>query len=62
MSNLLIRNVRPHGGAPTDILIRNGKIEAIGQNLQADGLAIEDGRGHIAIPGLVEAHTHLDKS
>ena len=62
MSNLLIRNVRPSGGAPTDILIRNGKIEAIGQNLHAEGVAVEDGLGHIAIPGLVEAHTHLDKS
>ena len=26
------------------------------------GVTVEDGRGEIAIPGLVEAHAHLDKS
>jgi len=25
-------------------------------------VSVEDGRGEIVIPGLVEAHTHLDKS
>ena len=43
MTDLLIRNVRPMGGAPADILIRGGRIEAIGAGLAADGVAVEDG-------------------
>jgi cytosine/adenosine deaminase-related metal-dependent hydrolase len=50
------------GGAPADILIRDGRIAAIGPNIVADGVATEDAGGRIAIPGLVDAHTHLDKS
>ena len=60
--NLLIRNVRPMGSAAADILIRNGRIARIEPGLSADGVATEDGGGRIVIPGLIEAHTHLDKS
>lgn len=59
---LLIRNVRPSGGDLADILIRGGRIAAIGPSLAAPGIATEDGGGALALPGLVEAHTHLDKS
>lgn len=62
MSDLLIRNVRPMGGQPADILIRAGRIAEIGPGLAAGGAAVEDGGGHIAIPSLVDAHTHLDKT
>lgn len=62
MSDLLIKNTRPMGGAPADILIRQGRIAAIGENLSAEGAVTEDAAGRIAIPGLVDAHTHLDKS
>lgn len=62
MSDLLLRNVRPMGGAPADLLIRAGKIAEVGPALTAPGIATEDGGGAIAIPGLVEAHTHLDKT
>lgn len=62
MSNLIIRNVRPMGGENTDIRITGGRIDAIGQNLEADGHEIEEGNDRMALPGLVEAHTHLDKS
>ncbi|WP_373051370.1 amidohydrolase family protein, partial [Thalassovita aquimarina] len=50
------------GGSPTDILIRDGKIAEIGANIAAEGVLVEDGGGLIALPGLVEAHTHLDKN
>jgi cytosine deaminase len=60
--HLLVRNVRPLGGTPADILIRNGVIAAIGANLSDDGVSVLDGGGRLALPGLVEAHTHLDKS
>ena len=45
MTDLLIRNVRPMGGAPTDVLIRGGRIEAIGADLAAVGVAVEDVAG-----------------
>jgi len=62
MNALLITNVRIGDGGAADILIRDGRIAGIGGGLAGDGAAIEDGAGLIAIPGLVDAHTHLDKS
>ncbi len=60
---LLLKNIRPMAGDATDMLLANGRIAAIGPGLQApSGAAVEDGGGAIAVPGLVEAHTHLDKS
>ncbi len=57
--DLVIRNVRPMGGAATDLHIREGRFAEPGN----PGAAHEiDGRGQIALPGLVEAHTHLDKT
>ncbi|MCR4268788.1 amidohydrolase family protein [Nitratireductor sp. ZSWI3] len=61
MTELILKNVRPMGGASTDIVIRNGRIAAIGAANTA-GAAVEDGGGAIALPGLVEAHAHLDKT
>ena len=60
--DLLLRDIRPMGAAPADILIRGGRIAEIGPDLAAPGIAVEDGGGAIAVPGLVEAHTHLDKT
>lgn len=62
MSDLLIKNARPMGEATADILIRNGRIAAIGAGIKVEGVVTEDAGGAIAIPGLVDAHTHLDKS
>lgn len=62
MSDLLLRGVRPWGGAHTDVLIRSGKISRVAPTIDAPGVTIEEGRGDILLPGLVEAHTHLDKS
>jgi cytosine/creatinine deaminase len=60
--NLLIRDVRPYGGDCTDILIRDGRIASFGNALSADDAPVLEGSGRLALPGLVEAHTHLDKS
>ncbi len=58
-NDLLIRNVRPLGGVLTDLLIRDGRFaEGSGQK----GARQIDAAGQIALPGLVEAHTHLDKT
>ncbi len=61
MTDLLLTNVRPGGAAATDILVRDGRIAAIGGPAPA-GVAVFDGGGRLAIPGLVEAHAHLDKT
>lgn len=63
MTDLLLRNVRPYAGATTDILIEGGRITRMAPDIQAPaGVTVEEGRGEIVLPGLVEAHTHLDKS
>ncbi|WP_439499603.1 amidohydrolase family protein [Bosea sp. (in: a-proteobacteria)] len=62
-ASLLLRNVRPLGGPATDMLIEKGRIVRIAPDQAAQaGVPEEDGRGELALPGLVEAHTHLDKS
>lgn len=66
MSDLLIRNVRDVSrGVPVlcDVRIKAGLIDAIGPSLQAEpGCVVEDGKGAVLLPGLVEGHTHLDKT
>ncbi len=65
MSDLLIRNVRPHGrgGRATcwSAMAASPRSAQIA-SCRRDGVAIEDGGGAMVLPGLVEAHTHLDKS
>lgn len=63
MTALVIRNVRPFGEAPADILIEGGRIAALGPGLRAPaGAAVEDGAGALALPGLIEGHAHIDKT
>lgn len=62
-ASLLLRNGRPLGKATADVLVTDGVIAAIGPNLAAPpGTPVEDAGGALVLPGLVEAHTHLDKS
>lgn len=42
-----------------DILIENGKIKEIDKNIDAKNAEIIDGEGLIALPGLVDAHSHI---
>ncbi len=60
--DLLIRNVRRGGGRATDMLVRDGKIAAVGAGAASADATVFDAGGRLMIPGLVEAHTHLDKS
>ncbi|KHJ60383.1 cytosine deaminase, partial [Burkholderia glumae] len=63
MSSLLIRNVRLASGASADIRIDGERFAALAPALDAPpGCTVEDGGGALALPGLVEAHTHLDKT
>ncbi|MGZ3839808.1 MAG: amidohydrolase family protein [Flavisolibacter sp.] len=42
-----------------DVLIRNGKIAAVGKNLSADGAKIIDGTGKHVTPGIIDEHSHI---
>ncbi|MDQ1288758.1 MAG: dihydroorotase [Actinomycetota bacterium] len=55
----LLRGVRPLGGDPTDLLLRDGLIVEAGRGLAAAGARVIDGDGLVALPGLVDLHTHL---
>lgn len=44
----------------TDVLIRNGKIAEIGQNLEAPaGVRVIDAQGRFVMPGIIDAHSHM---
>jgi dihydroorotase len=55
----LIKNASILGGDPTDLLLEGGVIKEIGPGLTADGAETIDATGLIALPGLVDLHTHL---
>ncbi len=57
----LITGARPLGGPAADLLIEGETIAAIGEpgSLDAGGAAVVAGDGLIALPGLVDLHTHL---
>ncbi|MFD2651511.1 amidohydrolase family protein [Brucella rhizosphaerae] len=54
-----------HGSRPFegDLLIENGRISAIGQNLAASPDAtVIDGKNRLVMPGLINAHTHSSET
>ncbi len=55
----LLRGVRPYGEEPVDLLLRDGVIAAAGRKLSAPGAERIDADGLVALPGLVDLHTHL---
>ena len=59
MTTYLLRGVRPLGAEPTDLLLREGTIADVGTGLSATGVVVVDAAGLVALPGLVDLHTHL---
>jgi len=60
VSTYLIKNAALLGGDPTDLLLRDGVIAGLGAGLEApDGAELVDATGLVALPGLVDLHTHL---
>jgi dihydroorotase len=67
----LIRNVRPYGGDPVDVLLDGGRIAEISASsgVSTDGdsttrgstndAEVVDAAGAFLLPGLVDLHTHL---
>ncbi len=43
-----------------DILIENGKITKIEENINIDGVEIIDAKGYLVVPPFIEPHVHLD--
>lgn len=62
MNDLLLRNIRPMAGETCDMLIRDGKITGFGKFDADSATQVEDGGNAIVVPGLIDAHTHLDKT
>ena len=59
MTTYVIRRARILGGDPTDIAIEDGVITAIGVDLPLGDATEVDATGLVALPGLVDLHTHL---
>ncbi|MEG9226138.1 dihydroorotase [Aeromicrobium sp. Sec7.5] len=59
MTSYVIRQARILGGDPTDIAIADGVITAIGAGLPLGDATEVDATGLVALPGLVDLHTHL---
>ena len=67
MGNLLIKGgklLAPHNGyfySELDILLEDGKIKEIGENINAEGIEILRLNGEIVSPGFMDIHTHCYK-
>ena len=42
-----------------DVLVRNGKIAAVGQNLSAEGATVVDATGKHLTSGIIDEHSHI---
>ena len=59
--DLLLRGATlPDGRRGKDVLVRGGRIEAVGPGLRADGVPVHDAAGWLASPPFVDAHFHMD--
>jgi len=61
-NSFVVRDVRVFDGertvAATDVVVRDGRIAAIGRGAEAEGLPVVDGRDRTLLPGLIDAHVH----
>lgn len=58
-STTVIRGARLHSGDTADLILEDGRIAEIGSGLSRVGADVVDAAGLIALPGLVDLHTHL---
>jgi dihydroorotase len=61
---IVVRGARLLGGGPTDLLLRDGLVAevaaaGVGSRLGEAGATVLDADGLVALPGLVDLHTHL---
>jgi cytosine deaminase len=63
MTDVLLRGGLLWGlTAPADMLISGGRIARVAHGIDAPGALVHDIAGQLVLPGLVEAHCHLDKT
>lgn len=63
MADLTVHNVRPLGAEPVDLVITGDRIDAVvAVGTGPESATTLDGRGRLALPGLINAHAHIDKS
>lgn len=55
----LVRGATLPDGSRTDLLLADGRIAELGTRLSSSGATTVDADGLIALPGLVDLHTHL---
>lgn len=53
------RHGRAPGGAPLEILVRDGKIVEVGPSVAAPGVAERDLGGAFVVPAAIDSHVHL---
>ena len=65
MTTYLIKSARILGGEPTDLLLKDGVIAEVStssttrDSSTTEGAEVIDAEGLVALPGLVDLHTHL---
>ena len=59
IKNGTVMTMGPQGTLNADILIDNGKIIKIEENITAESAQIIDAAGLLVLPGLVDAHSHI---
>jgi imidazolonepropionase-like amidohydrolase len=66
--DLLIKNATVWTNEPegrlenTDVLVKSGKIAALGKNISAPGAIVIDGTGKQLTPGIIDEHSHIATS
>jgi dihydroorotase len=55
----VVRGARLLGADPVDLVLDDGVIAEVGQRLSRAGAEVVDADGLVALPGLVDLHTHL---
>ena len=63
MGDLLLRGgLLWRADGPADVLVRDGVVERIEPGIDVDGAEVLDVSGRLVLPGLIDAHCHLDKT
>lgn len=62
MMDLIFKNgtvVTPQGMFEADVAVKDGKIAALGKNLDLEAKEIKDVSGRLVLPGALDVHTHM---
>ncbi len=59
IKNATIVSAKKISPRPQDILIKDGRIEMIGDSISSNGKEVVDAKGKMVLPGLIDLHVHL---